>query len=81
MTYMKNVNGIDVPCTPEEIVEIEARNEAWEAGRTAREALQQIVALESQVTPRRMREATLTDAGKLWLTNIETQIAELRSKL
>lgn len=81
MTYMKNVNGIDVPCTPEECAEITAREAAWEAGRAKREALKQIAALEAQVTPRRMREATLTDDGKLWLTNIETQIAELRSKL
>ena len=57
----ENVNGIDVPCTPEEILEIEARNAAWEVGRTARESLQQIAALEAQVTPRRMREATLTE--------------------
>lgn len=81
MTYMKNVNGIDVPCTTEECAEIAAREVAWEAGRVAREALQQIAALEAQVTPRRVREAVLTPEGVTWLDNIETQIAVLRGAL
>ncbi len=78
---MKNVNGIDVPCTTEECAEIAAREAAWEAGRAAREAMQQIAALEGQVTQRRMREAALTDEGKVWLSAIEDQIKGLRSKL
>lgn len=45
------------------------------------EALQQIAALEGQVTQRRMREAALTDEGKVWLAAIEDQIKGLRSKL
>ena len=81
MTYMKNVNGIDVPCTTEECAEIAAREAAWEDGRAAREAMQQIAALEGQVTQRRMREAALTDEGKVWLSAIEDQIKGLRSKL
>lgn len=52
------------------------------AAETAkREALQQIAALESQVTQRRLREAVLSLEGGAWLQSIETQIATLRSTL
>ena len=78
---MKNVNGIDEPCTPEECAEIAAREAAWEAGRAKREAVAQIAALEAQVTQRRLREAVLSPAGGEWLQTIETQIATLRSTL
>lgn len=81
MTYMKNVNGIDVPCTTEECAEIAAREMAWEAGRAKREAAAQIAALEAQVTQRRLREAVLTPEGATWLTDIENQIAALRGGL
>lgn len=40
-----------------------------------------IADLEKLVTPRRMRESVLTEEGKQWLIDIETKIAELRSKL
>ena len=49
MTYMKNVNGVDMPCTPEEIAEIEAREAAWEAGRAKRDARAEIVRLEALI--------------------------------
>lgn len=42
---------------------------------------QMIANLEATITPRRMREAMLTDAGKAWLTDIDTHIASLRSQL
>lgn len=42
--------------------------------------LQQILALESQQTPRRIREAVLgVDGG--WLANLDAQIAALRAQL
>ena len=44
-------------------------------------ALAEINRLESQVTNRRLREATLTDEGKTWLTNQEALIAAERAKL
>ena len=81
MTYMKNVNGIDVPCTEEEIAEIAAREATWEAGRAKREAAAQIASLEAQVTQRRLREAVLSPEGGAWLQTIEAQIATLRSTL
>lgn len=81
MTYMKCTENGMVPCTTEECAEIAAREVAWEAGRVSREALQQIAALEGQVTQRRIREAALTDEGKAWLQDIEAQIAALRGVL
>lgn len=42
---------------------------------------QQILMLEATVTPRRMREAVLTDAGKAWLENVDASIADLRKRL
>lgn len=52
------------------------------AAETAkRDALQQISALEAQVTQRRLREAVLSPEGGAWLQSIETQIATLRSTL
>lgn len=40
-----------------------------------------ITALESTVTPRRIREAVTTDAGKTWMASIDAQIAALRGSL
>ena len=49
--------------------------------QTAREKLlAQIVELESQQTPRRLREAALTDEGRAWLQNLENQIAAKRAE-
>lgn len=38
----------------------------------------QILALEALQTPRRIREAALTEAGKAWLADLDAQIAALR---
>ncbi len=43
--------------------------------------LDKIRAIEARVTPRRLREAITTDAGKAWLANIEAEIATERAKL
>lgn len=43
--------------------------------------LSAITALESSVTPRRIREAVTTDAGKTWLVAVDSQIAALRGSL
>ena len=40
----------------------------------------QIAALEATMTPRRVREATVTDAGKAWLVGLDAQIAALRAQ-
>jgi len=43
--------------------------------------LVQIAEIEAQITPRRMREATLTTAGKTWLAGKDAEIAALRASL
>jgi hypothetical protein len=43
--------------------------------------LAQIDALEAQQTPRRLREAVTTTAGKAWLKTLDEQIAALRASL
>lgn len=40
----------------------------------------QIIALEATVTQRRLREAALTEEGRAWLADVDTQIAVLRSQ-
>lgn len=43
--------------------------------------MDEIRSLEASVTPRRIREAVLTEEGKIWLANIEAQIAVLRQSI
>lgn len=43
--------------------------------------LTQIAAIEATITPRRLREAMLTETGKLWLEAADADIAALRAKL
>ena len=40
-----------------------------------------IALLEAQVTPRRIREAILTDEGKVWLADKEKEIQTLRNEI
>ena len=42
---------------------------------------EEIASLESQQTPRRLREAALSEEGKAWLQNLENQIAAKRAEL
>ena len=44
-------------------------------------AQEKIYELEAAVTPRRLRDAVLTEDGKAWLTNKEQAISAERSKL
>ncbi|MDR1274798.1 MAG: hypothetical protein LBL72_00170 [Candidatus Accumulibacter sp.] len=37
--------------------------------------------IERQITPRRLREAILTDGGRAWLMNWEMELQELRNEL
>lgn len=39
-----------------------------------------ILSIEQEITPRRLREAILSDEGKAWLLGKENQIKALRSK-
>ncbi len=79
-TAVKTVNGIHYLLTDEEKAEAKARKDAWDAESTKRNALAEIARLESEITPRRTREAILgTDNG--WLANQESLIATERNKL
>lgn len=40
-----------------------------------------IAGFESQQTPRRLRDAALTDDGRAWLQNLENKIAAKRAEL
>ena len=76
----KLVNGELVDLTPEEEAQREADYLADQAHIEANRVLNEIIALEATITPRRTREAILgTDNG--WLTDIELQIQELRGQL
>lgn len=39
-----------------------------------------MLAIEQEITPRRLREAILSDEGKAWLLGKDNQIKALRSK-
>lgn len=51
------------------------------AAATHQAILSAITALESTVTPRRIREALTTAPGKTWLVAVDSQIAALRGSL
>ena len=71
----------EVELTAEEIAEHEAALSAHEAKEPHREALTAIQSLESEITPRRIREAVLTAEGKAWLDAQEKAIELQRNKL
>ena len=82
MARFKNFgDGVRVQFTPEEEAQRNAEEKAWADEATKREALAEIHRLEDTVTPRRLRDAVLTDEGKAWLTNVESLIAIERGKL
>lgn len=63
--------------TPEQLAEA---FDDYETEAEKLDIISQINALESQQTPRRIREAALGDDNG-WLENLDTQIAALRSQL
>jgi hypothetical protein len=66
--------------TDAEKSEIDAAEKEWADGAATRAAMSAILALEAEITPRRIREAILgTDSD--WLKNKEAEIATERSKL
>ena len=62
------------------ITEVEAEELAPKAA-PADLIMQQIYTLEHSITPRRLRDAMLTDSGKEWLVDIESQLDILRAQL
>ena len=76
----KLVNGELVDLTPEEEAQREANYIADQAQIEANRVLNEIIALEATITPRRTREAILgTDNG--WLVAQDAAIAALRAQL
>lgn len=88
MARHKTVDGKTVPFTTDEEEEWDAR-EAADAARIAADSAEaprraikaQIATLEASCTERRWREAALTDAGKAWMANVDSQITALRAQL
>lgn len=77
----KIIDGVEIDLLSQEVSILQNNLSSWNEGQTKRDALVQIKVLESSATPRRIREAVLTDAGKKWLNDIDTQIQTLRGQL
>jgi len=67
--------------SPDDLFEYELFSEAQPDPIVQNKILQQISEIESSITPRRMREASLTTAGKAWLKAQDDAIAALRAQL
>jgi len=67
--------------TAEEETAKDAEELAWEDSKINRDAMEEILRLESTVTPRRMRDAIASVEGETWLADIESKIAIERVKL
>tara|TARA_R110000823_G_scaffold287993_1_gene406223 strand:- start:287 stop:520 length:234 start_codon:yes stop_codon:yes gene_type:complete len=72
------IDGVQVPFTEAEEVEFSAKIQAHTDAAPQRAAIAAIQSLESQVTPRRMREAI---ADPTWINAQEALIAIERAKL
>ena len=86
MARHKMVNGEVIAFTAEEETARDAEEQAWEDGKTVRNALAEIQKLESQETPRRLSEALPDDAGgnadgRAWLKANRDKIILERAKL
>lgn len=71
---------VDAPLTEAEAARIALEDAEYQALHVNDALDAQILALEATQTPRRMRDAALTDAGKAWLADLEAQIAGLRGQ-
>ena len=58
-----------------------AEKVVYEAGTVKREALAEIARLESEITPRRTREALISAGGRDWLKDQDALITIERNKL
>jgi hypothetical protein len=71
-------NGIEVTLTPEEEAQRDAEEKAWADEAPKRNAIKEIHRLESEITPRRLRDAYVDPT---WINAQEAKIAKERSKL
>lgn len=77
----KLIDGIPVILISDEISALNEINNKWQQLQIKRDVLLKIRNLEDSVTPRRIREACLTDDAKQWLSNVNNQIITLRGQL
>lgn len=83
----KEISNVFLDEIPDGFTRIEPSHEKqeWDGEKWVlpqREAvLQQIRDLEAQQTPRRIREAAMSDDGRAWLEILDTQITTLRQQL
>ena len=70
-----------VPFTDQEETDRDAEEQVWTDGAVVRNAIKEIARLESTITPRRLRDALASDAGKKWVAAVEAKIATERGKL
>lgn len=77
----KLIDGKRVDLTDDEVHEFENSQKKWHIYKDKKDILRQIMALENSITPRRLREGCLNNLGITWLSSIDKQIADLRSKL
>ena len=75
------VNGVQIPFTPEEETARDVKDKQWADNAITRNAIAEIQRLESTITPRRLRDALASDAGKSWVAAVEAKIATERGKL
>lgn len=68
-----------LPSGVEEITDAEAEALTSAVQPTEPTALQQILEIELTITPRRLREAVLSTAGKNWLKDANARIDALRA--
>ena len=80
MPRFHETNNGPVQFSAEEETARDVEEAAFEAGRAAMEARQEITRLESLITPRRAREHMLGTGGS-FIADIEAKIETERSKL
>lgn len=74
------INGVYVDLTQEEQEKLIAERAINQQKLNSKVKLDQIIKLEGQITPRRLRDAIL-GKDKGWLADIESQIDEIRKEL
>jgi hypothetical protein len=79
--FVVRVPGAALP-SDAEFATLKAEYEAAVAKSQSNASIKaQIATLEASCTERRWREAVMSDAGKAWLSNVDSQIAALRASL
>jgi len=86
-SIIRTLDGASIPLDPtnkdylEYLQWVEQGNVAEPYVATTPTILEQIAALEAQISVRRLRESIISDDGKTWLANIDAEIADLRGQL